>query len=560
MDRLFRAFNKEWGGLHEAAFLLAGTALLSQVLGLIRDRMLAGQFGASTDLDVYYAAFRVPDFLYASVASFVAVTVLIPFILARTTEGQGRSEAQKFINTVCTVFVLVMILACALAYILLPQLAHIIAPGFSVDAKAEMVSLSRILLLSPFLLGISNLFGAVTQSLRRFFVFALGPILYNVGIIIGITVFMPSFGLVGVAFGVVTGAAMHVLIQLPVLFARGLVPHFVYPIDHGIVRAVVRLSIPRTIALSATHFATIVLIALASRIEAGSITIFTLAMNLQSIPLSIVGMSYSVAAFPTLANLWGKGNHDDFFQQVVTASRHIMFWSFPAIVLFIVLRAQIVRSVLGSGSFDWGATRLTAAALALFAISVVAQNLVLLYTRSFYAMGKTKTTLYANVSGAILVVLFALLLLYTFAHSPTFRYFAETLLRVSDIAGTSVLMLPLGYSLGMTANLFFLMRILAKPFPLLLHSIKKAFLHSFATSVVIGFVAYHGLQVFAGVFDLDSFLGIFLQGLASGLAGIVAGVFLLRLLESQELEEVRLSLHHKFWKVKPIASEPEGLI
>ena len=559
MERLLRVFNKEWSGLHEAAFLLAGTAFLSQMLGLVRDRMLAGQFGASVSLDIYYAAFRIPDFLYASVASFVAVTVLIPFILERIVEERSAHEVRNFINTICTVFVVVMSFACVLAYIFLPHLATFIAPGFSTEAKAEMVEISRILLLSPFLLGISNLFGAITQSLRRFFVFALGPVLYNIGIIIGITIFMPSFGIAGVAWGVLLGALMHVLIQLPVLFSRGLMPRFVFPIDVSIVKKVVKLSIPRTLALSATHFATIVLISFASRIENGSIAIFTLAMNLQSIPLTIVGMSYSVAAFPTLAKLWGKGAHDDFFEQIVTATRHIMFWSFPAIVLFIVLRAQIVRSVLGTGAFDWTATRLTAAALALFAISVIAQNLVLLYTRSFYSMGKTKATLYANVSGAGLVVCSSLFLLYIFKESITFRYFAETLLRVSDIPGTSILMLPLGYSIGMIANLVFLLLILAKPFPHLLQNVKKAFLHSFTTSIVMGFVAYHGLQIFAHVFDLETFTGIFLQGLGAGAVGVCAGIFLLRLMDNTELEEVRISLHRKFWKVKPIATEQEGI-
>ena len=282
-------------------------------------------------------------------------------------------------------------------------------------------------------------------------------------------------------------------------------------------------------------------------------------MNLQSIPLSIVGMSYSVAAFPTLARLWTGGNKQEFMEQIVTATRHIMFWSFPAIVLFIVLRAQIVRTILGSGAFDWTATRLTAAALALFAISVVAQNLVLLYTRSFYAMGTTRTPLVANVTGAVLVVVSTYVLLALFQNEPTFRYFAETLLRVSDTPGTSVLMLPLGYSLGMFANVFFLLHAMGGISAGFGDSVRKAFLHSFTASVMMGFVAYHGLQVFSFVFDLDTFSGIFYQGIASGTIGILAGVFLLLLMENPELKEVRASLRHKFWKSKPIVSEQESL-
>ncbi len=560
VERLLRVFNKEWSGLHEAAFLLAGTALLSQLLGLVRDRLLAHHFGAGQVLDIYYAAFRIPDFLYASVASFVAVTVLIPFLLERM-EGEGKvaghAFAREFVNTIFTAFVVMMVAISALAYVLIPVLGHKVVPGFSDEAFAQYVTLSRLLLLSPFLLGISNLFGSVTQSLRRFFVFAAGPILYNLGIIIGIVVLMPHYGLVGVVLGVLLGALLHVSIQLPVLVRERIVPHLTFRINWSDLRRVVKLSVPRTIALSATQLATIVLVQFASQIKVGSIAVFTLAMNLQSIPLSIVGMSYSVAAFPTLAKLWTGGNKQQFSDQIIAATRHIMFWSFPAIILFIVLRAQIVRTILGSGAFDWSATRLTAAALALFAISVVAQNLVLLFTRVFYAMGKTKLPLYANVLGGVLVVALSWLLLHLFDAHPTFRYFSETILRVGDIPGTKILMLPLGYSLGMITNVLVLFYLLRRDFHGFALGVKKAFVQSFSSSVLLGFVAYHSLQAFALVFDTNTFLGIFLQGLSSGVIAVLVGIFLLRLMDNQELEEIRLSLHRKFWRSKPIVAEPE---
>lgn len=559
VERLLRVFHREWNGLHEAAFLLAGTALLSQVLGLVRDRLLAHHFGAGEKLDVYYSAFRIPDLLYVSIASFVAVTVLIPFLLAQMGSSSGKEGARKFIDSIFSIFVLSMIVICGVSYLLIPHLAGVFVPGFSPEATNEYIVLSRLLLLSPLLLGISNLFGSITQSLRRFFVFAAGPVLYNLGIIIGILFFMPIYGLKGVVFGVLLGAMLHVLVQIPVLSRERIVPRFTRHIDWKIVRSVVRLSIPRTIALSASQVATIMLVAIASGITTGSIAIFTLAMNLQSIPLAIIGMSYSVAAFPTLAKLWTGGNHKDFLAQISTATRHIMFWSFPAITLFIVLRAQIVRTILGSGSFDWTATRLTAAALALFAVSVVAQNLVLLFTRSFYAMGKTRLPLIANVSGAMLVIFFALLFHSLYDTHLTLRYFIETLLRVSDISGTAVLMLPLGYSLGMIFNVFILLSFLRKEFPGIVHEVKRSFLHSFTTSIVIGFITYHGLQVLALVFSQDTFMGVFAQGFFAGIMGIIGGVFLLRLLDNRELREIQVSLHHKFWKAKPIVAEPESV-
>jgi putative peptidoglycan lipid II flippase len=563
VERLLRMFNREWSGLHEAAFLLAGTALLSQILGLVRDRLLAHHFGAGEALDVYYAAFRVPDLIYASVASFVAVTVLIPFLLEKMEDGKGKmgetEAARRFIDSIFTGFVLLMLLTTAVTYVLIPAIGHHVVPGFAPAAYDEYVVLTRILLLSPLLLGISNLFGSVTQSLRRFFVFAAGPILYNIGIIVGILFLLPRFGIVGVVYGVIIGAAMHLLVQLPVLVRERIVPRFTFSMDLRDMKRVVTLSVPRTIALSATQLATIVLIQLASRIEVGSIAVFTLAMNLQSIPLSIVGMSYSVAAFPTLAKLWTGGNREQFESQIVVATRHILFWSLPAIVLFIVLRAQIVRSILGSGLFDWTATRLTAAALALFAISVIAQNLVLLFTRAFYAMGKTRLPLWANLSGGALIVLASYALLHLYHAHPVFRYFAETLLRVDDIPGTEILMLPLGYSLGMFGNVAILLYLLRREFKDLFLGIKKAFLHAFSASVVLGFVAYHSTRAFALILDTDTFFGIFSQGLLSGAIGVLVWVYLLKLMENDELKEIWTSLHHKFWKRAPIATEVESI-
>lgn len=560
VGRLLRVFNREWSGLHEAAFLLAGTAFLSQTIGLLRDRLLAAHFGAGESLDVYYAAFRVPDFLYASIASFVAVTVLIPFLLDKMEKEGNGDDARRFVNTVFTVFAGAMALTVTIVYLATPLLAHMIVPGFSTEAREEFIMLSRILLLSPFLLGISNLFGAVTQSLRRFFVFAAGPVLYNVGIVIGIIFLMPRYGLLGVVWGVILGALLHVVIQLPVLFSHRIVPHLTFSVDWNDIGRVVKLSIPRTLALSAANFSMIILVSLASTIASGSIAVFTLAMGLQSIPLAIIGMSYSVAAFPTLAKFWTRGNHNEFLEHIVIAMRHIIFWSFPAIILFIVLRAQIVRTILGSGAFDWTATRLTAAALALFAISIVAQNLVLLLTRAFYAMGRTKLPLIANMIGAILIVLSSYLFLALFRDHQLFRHFAESLLRVADIPGTLILMLPLGYSFGMIVNMFLLLFFLRREFATVLFHAKKAFIHSFATSIVIGFVAYHGLQLLASIFDLDTFMGVFFQGFLAGILGIVAGIFLLHLMDNKELIEIRVSLRKKFWKVLPIAvGEEAGL-
>jgi len=559
MERLLRLFHREWSGLHEAAFLLGGFAIASQVLGLVRDRLLAYTFGAGSSLDVYYAAFRIPDLLYATIASFVAVTALIPFLYEKLDQDETRVEAKKLIDQVTSLFVLIMVTACAVAFVTMPYLVRFIAPGLSGPSLDELILLSRILLLSPLILGVSNLFGSITQSFRRFTVFALGPVLYNLGIICGITVLLPIFGLKGLVFGVLCGALLHLAIQIPYVVREGFFPRFTSVINFHEMTRVIRSSFPRTLALSMTHIVTIVFIAIASRISEGSIAVFTFAMNLQSIPLAIIGTSYSVAAFPTLAKLWTSDDKEAFAVQVVTAVRHIMFWSFPAIALFIVLRAQIVRTILGSGLFDWTATRLTAAALALFAISVVAQSLQLLFLRASYAMGDMRGPMKNMLISSSITIVSAILLLSFFNSSLEFRYFIETILRVEDITGTAVLMLPLAFSIGSLLSLAMFIVTFARRLPSGLRQARTTLLHTFATSVVIGTVSYHGLQLFENVFDLETVLGIFLQGFCAGMSGVIVGVFLLRILQNAEVKEILRSLHHKFWTARPIASELDSL-
>lgn len=559
VKRFIKVLNTEWNGLHEAAFLLGIFALLSQVLALVRDRLLASQFGAGATLDAYYSAFRIPDFLYASIASLVAITVLIPFLVEKISQDETRRKARVFLSSIFSVFLATITIVCLGIAILLPRLAPFVVPGFDPETTETFLSLTRLLLLSPVLFGLSNLLGVVTQTYRKFFVFAIGPVLYNLGIILGIVVFSPTYGVKGVAFGVLIGACLHLLVQVPVVLRERLMPRVTFRLAWADIQSVIALSLPRTLGLASGHIAMLVLVAIASYLSHGSIAIFTLAMNMQSIPLSTIGMSYSVAAFPTLVALHVKGRRKDFLLEVSTAARHIIFWSFPAIVLFVVLRAQVVRTILGSGLFDWTATRLTAAALAIFALSVLAQSLNLLFVRAYYAMGNTRTPLVVNVTSALGIVLCGFMLIWAFDHLLVFRYFLEAILRVEDLPGTDVLMLPLAYSLGMLANMTLYLIMFRKDFPEFLHILKRTVLHSFTASILMGYVAYHGLQVFERFLNTDTTLGIFLQGAISGACGIIALVFVLRLMDNREVLEIGRSLRRRFWKARPIVEATEGL-
>lgn len=374
--------------MHQAAYLLALFALLSQLLALVRDRLLAASFGASHTLDVYYAAFRIPDLLFATVASLLSLYALLPILSRLDHSGEGKSAS--FLRQVLLLFFVVMAALAGVLWLLAPIVVPLVVPGIANDT---LVMLTRILLLQPILLGGSNIIASLTQLRHRFLLYSVSPLLYNVGIIVGIVALYPSWGLAGLGWGVVLGAVLHLCVQLPFFLAEGRGQHYPLREVFGNVREVLTLSVPRTLALSAGQLSLLVLTAMASFFAPGSIAIFTFAFNLQAVPLAIIGVSYSVAAFPTLSRLYAAGERSEFLRHVEAALRHVLFWAIPATVFVIVLRAQLVRTILGAGAFDWSATRLTAAALALFVVSLCAQSVTLLIARGYYAAGRSSKPL-----------------------------------------------------------------------------------------------------------------------------------------------------------------------
>jgi putative peptidoglycan lipid II flippase len=423
----------------------------------------------------------------------------------------------------------------------------------------KTIELARIMLFSPFLMGLSNLFGSVTQLFHKFLIYSLSPIFYNVGIIVGAVFLYPVWGIYGLAVGVVLGALMHFAIQAFASHSCGFTPRFSFSIDFKNVKKVALTSLPRTIGLALNNVAEISITAFASFLAAGSISIFNFSFNLQSAPLSIIGISYAVAAFPTLARSVSEGNHDHFNQHLKSAARSIVFWSIPATFLFIVLRAQVVRVILGSGSFSWENTRLVAASLALFSISILAQGMIALISRAYYAKGETKRPLIINLICCLLIILFAYLFLKVFENFALFRYFTESLLKVSDISGTEVLMLPLAYSLGTILNFILHWIYVKKDFMPHETFISKTFFQSLGASFVLGFVTYLGLNIFSPIFGTNTFMGVFLQGFISGIFGILAAILVLHLLKNEELKYLIETFKTKFWRAKIVPPSQDKL-
>lgn len=557
VKKLLSLFHREWNGLHEAAFLLGIFAILSQILALVRDRLLAHSFGAGQTLDMYYAAFRIPDFVFAGIASFMSALVLIPMLSKRA--GESKDGVQKFLNDVFTVFFTALVLVCAGVFTLTPELVYILFPGFEGTAQAELVTMTRLLLLSPILFGLANLLGSITQMLNKFFAFALAPLLYNLGIILGVIFFYPAFGVVGLAWGVVFGAFLHFFVHFFVTSRNGFFLSFSFNPSFLDIWEVIHVSLPRTIGLSANQLALFALVVFAASMEQGSVTVFNFAFNLQSVPLAVIGVSYATAAFPALSKHFAGDDMEKFLAQILSAARHIIFWSLPVLVLFIVLRAQIVRTILGSGSFDWTATKLTAATLAIFTVSIVAQSIVHLFMRGFYATGNNMIPLVVNVLSSLVIVVGGYGLMVGYGYSVFFQDFIAALLRVEGISGAGVLMLPLAYSTGMILNAILLIYLFRRRFGRFLSPVKDTLMHGSFAALIAGLVAYEFLEVLGLYLNLNTFWGIFIQGFGAGIAGILTWWLILELMGNKEIREVRTALHRKFWKSGVVLPDKEEI-
>ncbi len=557
VKKIISFLGKEISGLHDAAYLLGAFALMSQVLALVRDRLLAHAFGAGQTLDLYYAAFRVPDFIFAIVASLFSASIIIPFLSERL---QVNKEAgREFLSVVFTIFLLTMIGVSALVFFLMPHFVSDIFPGFSSEPyRSQIILLTRILLISPIMLGLSNLIASVTQLYNRFFIYGISPLLYNVGIIFGVLVLAPRFGPAGLVWGVAFGAILHFLVQVPFVARQGLFPKLVLSFKKfRTTFSMFLVAFPRTLAISAQEVSEFFLISLASLMSAGSISVLSLAWNLQSVPLSVVGVSYSLAAFPTMAVLFASGERKKFLDLIDTTSRYIIFFSLPLISLFVVLRAHIVRVILGSGEFTWQDTRLTAAALALFVISLAAQSLILVFTRARYASGNTRTPFYINMFSTIIIIGCAAFLSRFAMVFPQFQYFIESLFRVTGVPGTTVLMLPLSFTIGSIIAALIHIFMFEKDYGGVMKSLGRTLGQLLFVALVMGFATYISLNLLQGIFSLDTFIGVLSQGFIAGIVGIICGIILLALLGSRELKETMSALHRKFWKTPVIGPDPE---
>ena len=512
-----------FGSVAGGAIIIAVFSILSRLLGLLRDRLLSSTFGAGQTLDAYYAAFRLPDLIFNTLVLGALSSAFIPIFLS--VWHKDKKEAWQAANSILNILLVAITVLVIILFIFAPQLVNIFVHGFSPEGRALTTQLTRIMLFSTLFFTVSNVIGSVLNSFRRFLAFSAAAVMYNLGIIFGIVFLSPKFGPIGLAWGVLLGAALHLLIQIPAVVKIGFrwQPNFNW--RQSAVRRIGFLMLPRSFGLAISQLNETITTFIASGLAVGTVSIYNLAFNLISFPINIFGTSLATSVFPVFSQALINNDKNLFLHHFSKTVRRILYLIVPTMVVVILLRAQIVRLILGAGKFSWTNTVLTANTLGFFSLSLLAQSLIPVFARSFYAKHDTKTPVKTAAVGLILNIILSLIL--------------------GRLMGPSGLALALAIS--STVNLILLYFILHKD---LGHLDQKNIFMSLLKIVGLSLVMALVIQVVktfvgSGV-NMQRFTGVLIQLVVAGLAGAMVYFILSLIFKAREVEFVKRYLHRFF--------------
>jgi putative peptidoglycan lipid II flippase len=373
-----------------ASLVLTVAALASRLLGWVRLLVIGSEFGASRELDAYFAAFRIPDAIFQLVVAGALSAALIPVFSSYRARGQ-EAEAWRLASSVINLVMIALTALSILMAILAPILVPIVAPGFDEPTTELTIRLTRIMLISPVLIGMGAVVTGILNSYQQFTVPSIAPLVYNLAII-GAAIFIaPVVGVEGLAIGVALGSAAHLLVQLPNLARVGHRYKLTIDLAHPGVRRVVWLMGPRMLGLASGQVNFLVSTVLASGLAAGAVAIYNYAFLLSQLPVGIIGVSVAVALFPTLSQDAALGRIGEIRRQVANSVRVLLFVAAPLTAIMVVLREPLTSVFYQYGLFSQAASDETASTLLFFAVGLGGHIVVHTLTRAFYAMQDTRT-------------------------------------------------------------------------------------------------------------------------------------------------------------------------
>jgi putative peptidoglycan lipid II flippase len=541
-----RFFNNHTQNIASAAIILGTATLASCFLGMIRQRLLVAAFGVGNNLDAYFAAFQIPNFAYNLLISATLSVAFIPVFCEYL--SKDKIEAWRIANSILNLTIIVMGILSFVLFLGAPYFVKLVSPGFSGEKYSLTVNLTRILMLSPWLFSISSIFSSILNSFRSFLLVALAPLIYNAAIILGILFLAPFFGIYGVVAAVISGALMHILIQIPGAKKFGFNWQMVIDIKNRGVREIIRLIVPRIFAIDVSQISQLVGTIIGSTLMIGSVAIFNLVYNIEALPIGIFAVSFVVSVFPSLSGEIAQGNLQNFKRDFSYTARQILFFLIPLAILTFIFRAQIVRLIIGARNLSWGETRLAAGSLAIFAVSFIFQGLTPLFARVFFALKNTVTPLIISFISLLFNVSGTYFFLALLGKNGFFFQSISSLLKLDGIGDLRALALPFGFSIASFFNaaaLFFVLRWKFGHLDMDTKKIILAFLKYLLAGLAAGAAGYAGLYFIEPFLDTHTFLGILMQLSFATVLAVAVFTLTSLLIKSEEMISLINSIGRK---------------
>jgi putative peptidoglycan lipid II flippase len=512
------ALNGNANYLGRATVIIAVFSILAKVIGLARDAIFSHTFGTSAIMDAYFAAFRIPDFVFNLLILGTFSVAFIPIFSEYLSKDPDKAD--RLASSILNVTLLMILFLSLIAFIFIEPLTRLMAPGFNQEQFELTKTFTRIFLLSPIFLTLSSVVSSILNAHKRFTIVAASSVFYNLSIIGGVVLLYPYLGSIGLALGVVAGAFLHFAVQLPQLIRLKF--RYSFSIDlkeKGFIKYW-KLYWPRIFSMGTVQVSLLVATFYGSGLKTGSLSAIYYANNLQSVFLSVFAISAAIAAFPLLSDLYNSRDENTFKNVIAKTTVQILFFIVPLSALMLIMRAQIVRLILGIGentSFTFADTRIVSLTLGLMAISLFAQALIPLYNRAFYSRQNTAIPVIIGLA--------------TIAFNIPLTYFGVKFLGVPGIAlafslttilNLILLFIQLHYTIGTIEDEY-----------MIINTLKILIATAISASL-----AYLSLYLIAPFVNMNTYLGILIQGTGAGAMGITAYIFAglaLRLAESANI-------------------------
>src|SRR3989344_7899174 len=516
--------------IFSSAILISVMIVIARLFGFLRYRALSGLF-TKEELDIFLASFRIPDLVFEILITGALTSSLIPIFIKYQ---KNREELNINFSSIVNIIFLALFVFIFILYLSMGMIVPLITPGFSEDKIVSIVFYSRLLLVGqlPFLIA-GNLLTGIGQANKMFFLPALAPVFYNVAIIVFALLFSSSLYLLAPILGVVAGALLFLLLQLPILAYSDSVEYLpVIKKTAGMVDFF-RILIPRTLTVIVAQIDATIDLILTTLLGAGSYTVFYFAQHLQLLPVSVIGVAFGQASLPYLTDVFQANKMEEFKKIIVDSVLNLFFFTIPIASFFIFARTPVVRLFFGGQKFDWDATVATAITLSFFSLSLPFHTIYYFITRCFYAFMDTKTPFFISMTTIDLNTILSIVFIVVFK------------LPVWFLAGS--------FSLAMILNVVFLFLVLSKKvngmdFPLLGIESVKMILATIISSVIVYFL----MKLMDGlVFNTAYTINVFFLLLTGSVIYFFLYLFLCWLLNVREFYLVgRLLLKAKEYKKK----------